>query len=76
MIEPVLYGPIESLKFRLMSFLRLNRQLSIADGAAKRRKQFSSIDEAVSSYTGRGAFTTWSATWIENYLRGGTTQSK
>ena len=25
---------------------------------------------------GRGAFTTWSATWIENYLRGGTTQSK
>ena len=76
MIEPVLYGPSESLKFRLMSFLRVNRQLSIADGAAKRRKQFSSIEEAISSYTGRGAFTTWSPDWIENYLRGGTIQTK
>ena len=71
MIEPVLYGPLESLKFRLMSLIKYNRGLSIADGAAKRRREFPSIEEAVSSYTGRGAFTTWSAEWIRNYLLGG-----
>ena len=71
MIEPVLYGPLESLKFRLMSLIKYNRGLSIADGAAKRRREFPSIEEAVSSYTGRGAFTTWSPEWIRNYLLGG-----
>lgn len=71
MIEPVLYGPLESLKFRLMSLIKYNRGLSIADGAAKRRREFPSIEEAVSSYTGRGAFTTWSDEWIRNYLLGG-----
>ena len=71
MIEPVLYGPLESLKFRLMSLIKYNRGLSIADGAAKRRREFPSIEEAVSSYMGRGAFTTWSAEWIRNYLLGG-----
>ena len=71
MIEPVLYGPLESLKFRLMSLVKYNRGLSIADGAAKRRREFPSIEEAVSSYTGRGAFTTWSPEWIRNYLLGG-----
>mgnify|MGYP001161319499 FL=1 len=72
MIEPVLYGPLESLKFRIKSFLRINRELMIAEGAAKRRSHFPSIDAAVSSYTGRGAFTTWSSEWIQNYLEGGT----
>ena len=76
MIEPVLYGPMESLKFRLKSLLRINRELAIADGAAKRRRNFSSIDEAVTSYTGRGAFTTWSQEWIENYLKGGTQKTE
>ena len=71
MIEPVLYGPLESLKFRFMSFIKYNRGLSIADGAAKRRREFPSIEEAVSSYTGRGAFTTWTPEWIRNYLIGG-----
>ena len=76
MIEPVLYGPMESLKFRLKSLLRINRELAIAGGAAKRRRNFSSIDEAVTSYTGRGAFTTWSQEWIENYLKGGTQKTE
>jgi pimeloyl-ACP methyl ester carboxylesterase len=71
MIEPVLYGPLESLKFRFMSFIKYNRGLSIADGAAKRRREFPSIEDAVSSYTGRGAFTTWTPEWIRNYLTGG-----
>ena len=72
MIEPVLYGPLESLKFRFMSMIKYNRGLSIADGAAKRRKEFHSLEDAVTSYTGRGAFTTWTKDWISNYLKGGT----
>ena len=76
MIEPVLYGPMESLKFRFKSLIRINRELSIADGAARRRRNFSSIDEAVTSYTGRGAFTTWTSEWIENYLKGGTQKTE
>jgi|TARA_B100001540_G_scaffold127498_1_gene113682 pimeloyl-ACP methyl ester carboxylesterase len=72
MIEPVLYGPLESLKFRFMSMIKYNRGLSIADGAAKRRKEFPSLEDAVTSYTGRGAFTTWTKDWISNYLKGGT----
>ena len=69
MIEPVLYGPLESLKFRFMSMIKYNRGLSIADGAAKRRKEFPSLEDAVTSYTGRGAFTTWTKDWILNYLK-------
>ena len=72
MIEPVLYGPLESLKFRLMSFIKYNRGLSIADGAAKRRREFPAIEDALISYTGRGAFTTWDKEWIKDYLEGGT----
>ena len=72
MIEPVLYGPLESLKFRFMSLIKYNRGLSIADGAARRRREFPSLEDAVASYTGRGAFTTWSQDWITNYLKGGT----
>ena len=76
MIEPVLYGPLESLKFRFKSLMKINRGLSIADGAAKRRREFPSIEDAVTSYTGRGAFTTWSASWIESYLGGGTRENE
>lgn len=72
MIEPVLYGPFESLKFRFMSFIKYNRSLSIADGAAKRRREFPAIEDALISYTGRGAFTTWDKEWIKDYLEGGT----
>ena len=72
MIEPVLYGPLESLKFRFMSLIKYNRGLSIADGAFRRRREFPSLEDAVASYTGRGAFTTWSQDWITNYLKGGT----
>ncbi len=71
MIEPVLYGPWESLKFRFFSLIRYNRKLTIADGAAKRRSLFNTLNEAKESYAGRGAFTTWTEEWIENYLEGG-----
>ena len=63
---------LRSLKFRFMSFIKYNRGLSIADGAAKRRREFPTIEDALISYTGRGAFTTWDKEWIKDYLEGGT----
>ncbi len=76
MIEPVLYSYWESLKFSLMSKMKINRKLDIAAGAAKRRREFESLEHALNSYKGRGAFTTWSDEWISSYLVGGTEETK
>ena len=76
MIEPVLYSYWESLKFSLMSKMRINRKLDIAAGAAKRRREFESLEHALNSYKGRGAFATWSDEWISSYLVGGTEETK
>ena len=76
MIEPVLYSYWESLKFSLMSKMRINRKLDIAAGAAKRRREFESLEHALNSYKGRGAFATWGDEWISSYLLGGTEETK
>tara|TARA_B100000287_G_scaffold392520_1_gene405009 strand:+ start:1156 stop:2043 length:888 start_codon:yes stop_codon:yes gene_type:complete len=76
MIEPVLYSYWESLKFSLMSKMKINRKLDIAAGAAKRRREFESLEHALNSYKGRGAFATWSDEWISSYLVGGTEETK
>lgn len=76
MIEPVLYSYWESLKFSLMSKMRINRKLDIAAGAAKRRREFESLEHALNSYQGRGAFATWGDEWISSYLAGGTEETK
>ena len=76
MIEPVLYSRWESFKFSLMSNLKINRKLDIASGAAKRRREFESLEYALSSYKGRGAFATWGDEWISSYLLGGTEETK
>ena len=72
MIEPVLAGPYESLRHRVLTKLHLRNKVPIASGAARRRSKFQDIDDAVNSYIGRGAFTTWDRSWIEDYVLGGT----
>jgi pimeloyl-ACP methyl ester carboxylesterase len=74
MIEPVLFGP-EQAKIWRASQEKPGNKPNIADGAAKRRRNFDSIDEALKSYEGRGAFKTWGSEWIKDYLIGGTQQS-
>ena len=56
--------------------LKINRKLDIASGAAKRRREFESLEYALSSYKGRGAFATWGDEWISSYLLGGTEETK
>tara|TARA_Y100001970_G_scaffold98563_1_gene123885 strand:+ start:32380 stop:33258 length:879 start_codon:yes stop_codon:yes gene_type:complete len=72
MIDPVLWSPLESFKFRFMSKINFHRKISLADSAAKRRKNFLSLEDAMDSYRGRGAFATWEDMWIKDYLEGGT----
>jgi len=74
MIEPVLFGP-EQAKIWSASQKKPGNKPNIADGAAKRRRNFDSIDEALKSYQGRGAFKTWESEWIKDYLIGGTQKS-
>ena len=74
MIEPVLFGP-EQAKIWRSSQAKPGNKPNIADGAAKRRRNFDSIDEALKSYEGRGAFKTWGPEWIKDYLLGGTQKS-
>ena len=74
MIEPVLFGPAQS-KIRRASQAQPGNKPNIADGAAKRRRHFDSIEEALKSYEGRGAFKTWGSEWIKDYLIGGTQKS-
>ena len=74
MIEPVLFGP-EQAKIWRASQEKPGNKPNIADGAAKRRRNFDSIEEAMKSYEGRGAFKTWGSEWIKNYLIGGTQKS-
>jgi len=40
-------------------------------GARKRRAGFSSQQEMIQKYLGRGAFKTWEQSWIEDYVEGG-----
>ncbi len=40
-------------------------------GARKRRAVFSSQQEMIQNYLGRGAFKTWEPSWIEDYVVGG-----
>ena len=74
MIEPVLFGP-EQAKIWRASQAKPGNKPNIADGAAKRRRHFDSIEEALKSYEGRGAFKTWGSEWIKDYLIGGTQKS-
>ena len=74
MIEPVLFGPEQSKIWR-SSQEKPGNKPNIAEGAAKRRRNFDSIEEAMKSYEGRGAFKTWGSEWIKDYLIGGTQKS-
>ena len=71
LLEPVLYSPIHSLRFRFLTKLNLHRKIPLVEAAARRRARFESFEHAISSYQGRGAFTSWGEEWVRNYVMGG-----
>ena len=49
----------------------LAKKTPIYRGAIKRRRQFASVEEAMTTYRGRGAFTGWPDMILADYLGGG-----
>lgn len=72
MLEPVLYGPFECFKYRFMRSIGQRNKVELVELAAKRRSIFESQQEMVDSYYGRGVFSTWDRSLIQDYVEGGT----
>ncbi len=54
--EPVIMDPMQGLKLWLTKLLRQSQRLSLAAGAARRRRVFQSHAAALENYRGRGGF--------------------
>ena len=67
--EPVIMDPGQGLKLWLAKLLRQSHRLSLAAGAARRRRVFDSHAAALDNYRGRGGFKTWPEAWLEAYVQ-------
>ena len=67
--EPVIMDPGQGLKLWLAKLLRQSHRLSLAAGAARRRRVFDSHAAALDNYRGRGGFKTWPEVWLEAYIQ-------
>ena len=74
MLEPVLYSPFECLKYKLMRNLGRRNKVELVKLAANRRSKFNNQEEIIDSYFGRGVFSTWDKSSVEDYVIGGTRQ--
>jgi pimeloyl-ACP methyl ester carboxylesterase len=71
LVEPVMI-PLFARVFQFFAQLGGgNPGPDLADRAAQRRATFPSLEAALTSYTGRGAFRTWPTETVADYLRGG-----
>ncbi|MCD1646945.1 alpha/beta fold hydrolase [Marinobacter adhaerens] len=67
--EPVIMDPVQGLKLWGAKLLRQSHRLSLAAGAARRRRVFDSHTAALDNYRGRGGFKTWPEAWLEAYVQ-------
>ena len=67
--EPVIMDPGQGLRLWLAKLLRQSHRLSLAAGAARRRRVFDSHAAALDNYRGRGGFKTWPDAWLEAYIQ-------
>ena len=67
--EPVIMDPVQGLKLWLTKLLRQSQRLSLAAGAARRRRVFQSHAAALENYRGRGGFKTWPEAWLNAYVQ-------
>jgi len=74
MLEPVLYSPYECFKYKLMRKLGRRNKVELVELAANRRSKFNNQEEIIDSYFGRGVFSTWDKSSVEDYVIGGTRQ--
>ena len=71
LLEPVMPSPLVCALLRGAVAVGLRERLPLVEQARRRRARFESREAMVRAYTGRGAFTTWPAPWIEAYVAGG-----
>lgn len=74
LFDPVL-APIGFYLYAKLPWVFENwrKNFPMARSAAKRRAQFASREEALTAYTGRGAFKSWSAQTVSDYCEDGFT---
>lgn len=72
LVEPFLPNHRTSHLLYWLKLTRLIHYFPLAQAAKRRRAIFPSKPIALISYMGRGAFTTWDKSWINDYLEGGT----
>jgi len=75
LLEPVIMPAMIDPVMGIVRKFNLGQLIPLASSAKNRRAGFSSIDEAVENYTNKGAFKSWSRTWIEDYVIGGTVKN-
>lgn len=71
LLEPVMVPRFAYLLRFLARATGANPGLSLAERAEQRRERFPSHEAALAAYTGRGAFRSWPAEMIADYLKGG-----
>ncbi|PAU82396.1 alpha/beta hydrolase [Halovibrio salipaludis] len=67
--EPVIMDLRQGLKLWLTKLLRQSHRLSLAAGAARRRRVFDSHAAALDNFRGRGGFKTWPEAWLNAYVQ-------
>ena len=72
--EPVIMDRWQGWQLWLAKLLRQSHRLSLAAGAARRRRAFDSHTVALDNYRGRGGFKTWPEAWLEAYVQHGLVQ--
>ena len=68
------YSPFECFKYKFMRNLGRRNKVELVELAANRRSKFNNQEEIIDSYFGRGVFSTWDKSSVEDYVIGGTRQ--
>lgn len=71
LMEPVLIDPLPGLGFGLLKHVGVGTQTRLAQGAARRRSEFPSLEAAYQTYRSRQAFKAWPDEWLQAYVRAG-----
>lgn len=71
LFEPVVLTRWQMMLARLPGRAKAMSQNPLAQGAARRRAVFDTVEAAFQAYKGRGAFKTWSDIMLADYVAGG-----
>ncbi|RZJ47215.1 MAG: alpha/beta hydrolase [Brevundimonas sp.] len=71
LMDPVIWGRLTVALFQLPVFDRMASHIPLVKGALKRRAVFESREQALTAYSGRGAFRGWPEMMIADYVSDG-----